>query len=171
MPVKIRWVKEMVLAEEIAVDGDVLYVADEVARALYVADGSVKWQTGNPSEDALKADGVVAIGLSGPDRVRMWSPYNFDLVVDRDSGRLISLRPAGAADLPSGMTRFPAPAARYQFSIDDDPARAVARDKSGAVAFEIRDRHPFFDPVGPVAVPGGLALVTSSGHLVVMDYL
>jgi hypothetical protein len=169
LPVRIRWVKEMGVPEGLAVDGDVLYVADEIARALYLADGSVKWETGNPTQDGLESDGYVAIGLSGPDRVRLWSPYNFDLFVDRESGRFVSLRGAGEADPPAGKTPFPARAARYR--LGDDLKQSVARDKSGAVAFEIRVDEPWFDPIGPMAVPGGLALVTSSGHLVVMDYL
>lgn len=169
LPVKVRWVKEMAAAEGLAVDGGRLLVADEVAVALRLNDGVEVWRVGDPSRNGLEADGSVVIGLDGRDHLRMWSPYNYDLTVDRASGRLISLRAVGGSDLPTDIRPFASPTPAYR--LGPDPGRVVARDASGMVAFEIRVREPSFETVGPVSVPGGMALVTSSGHLVVLDYL
>ena len=168
LPVSVRWVRETAAAEALAVDGGNLLVADETAVALRLSDGTDVWRTGDPSGHGLEADGSVLIGLDRRNHVRMWSPFNYDLAVDRASGRLVSLRAAGGGEPPAGIRPFASPAPRYR--LGPDPRRTVAMDRRGNVAFEISVREPWFDTVGPVAVPGGMALVTSSGHLVVLDY-
>jgi hypothetical protein len=159
----------MAAAEALAVDGDRLLVLDEEAVALRLADGVEVWKAGDPSQTGLEADGSAVIGVDRRGHVRMWSPHNFDLTVDRATGRFVSLRPVGGSDLPSDIRPLASPAAAY--TLGPDPARTLAVDRAGQVAFEIRVREPWFDTVGPVSVPGGMALVTSSGHLVVLDYV
>lgn len=123
---------------------------------------------GDPTGNGLTADGGVVIGLDGPGHVRVWAPYDYDLTVGRNTGRLTDLRLVAGGRMPAGLRPLDGPPPKYR--LGPYPERTVARDRAGAVAWKILVREPWIQTVGPIAVPGGMALVTSSGHLVVLDY-
>lgn len=169
LPVTVRWVQALSAPEAFAVERDVVYAADEVAWAFRLADGSVKWEARAPSDEGLAASGGVVIGLDGSRRVRIWAPFEYDLIADRNTGRLVALRAANGRTVPAGMKVLPAPApTRYR--VTAGLQRVVARRPDGAVAWSINIDEPWFDGSPAVAVPGGLVLLTSSGHLVALDY-
>ncbi|MBO9521141.1 MAG: PQQ-binding-like beta-propeller repeat protein [Nocardioidaceae bacterium] len=172
LPVTVRWKREIAVPEAMAVDGDRVYVADEVPRAFALDDGTLIWETRMPGDEGFGSDGGTVIGLEGPHRLRFWAPYNSDVVVDRETGRFISARLADGRDVPRGMHPFPTPVPpQYDFGPLDqlDPEQLTARDRSGRVAWRITVQHPQFQYLRPTGIPGGLLVAVTSGHLVRLD--
>lgn len=171
LPVRVRWVQTLSLPEQIAVDGGVVYAVDYALWAFRLSTGTLLWETQDPSLNGLSADGGVEIGLTAQQHVRVWAPYNYDLTADRQTGELIKLRRRDVPTSHRGMTVFPAPPpGRFRVNAWN-PARIVARWPDGRVAWRIVVAEPIVDNGPAIAVPGGLVLKTSSGHLVVLDYI
>lgn len=172
LPVKVRWVQAFSAPEWIAVDGDVVYVADEVLSAIRLSDGAVQWEAGGDSSgNGLAADGGVRIGRDGPNRIRVWAPWNYDLTVNENSGRVLRHRRIAGGRKPPELTVFRiSRPTRFRVNVWD-PERVVARWPGGRVAWRIIIHEPWY-PIGPaIEIPGGLVLLISSGHLVALDYL
>ena len=171
LPVSVRWVQELAVTEAIAVDGNVVYAADEVIKAFRITDGEPLWEVGDPEGYMLETNGGVSIGPDGSDRVRVFAPWNYDLVADRRTGRLIRLGLTPGGDPPPNLRPFPAPApALYDVDVDDAVDQITARRPDGAVAWRITIDGPMFDHAPAIRIPGGLVLATGSGHLVALDY-
>jgi hypothetical protein len=128
------------------------------AWAFRLSDGAELWEAAVPSLEGLAGSGEVEIGNQGP-----------DLIVDRKSGDLAKLDHTAGDKLPKGMRRFPAPRPT-RYLVQAGLKRTVARKMDGSVAWRITVETPMFDPVQPIEVPGGMVLLTSSGHLVALDY-
>lgn len=170
MPVRPRWVESLSLPEALAVDGDRLYVFDETAMAFRLEDGALIWDTYLPWDEGLASDGGARIGADGPGRIRFWAWYNENLVVDARTGEMIDRGPGGPAPPPT-FREFRAPRPdRYDVDTTD-LGHIVARGSDGRVAWSITVPEPQFDPVPAIAVPGGLVLLTSDAHVVVLDYV
>jgi hypothetical protein len=166
LPVRIRWVEVSDIPEAIAVDDGLLYVMASELTAYDLKDGSVAWMYEEEGE-AIEADGGVVIGLDGPDVVRVIAPYNYDLRVDRRTGRLLSMGSHG--DEPAaGFSPFPAPAPT-QFRVSLDLKEIVGRWPDGRVAWRLAVSDPFVDPSNAVQAGDGIALVTAGQHIVVLE--
>ncbi len=171
LPVRVRWVRRLYAPEQIAVDRGVVYAADERFKAFRLSTGSMLWQVGDPSHNGLHADGGVEIGRARPNRVRAWAPYNFDLVANRSTGRLVRLRLRAGGDQPRGLHAFAAPpSSRFKVSVPR-AGQMVAQSEDGSLAWRIIVVRPWFSAVPPIEVPGGMVLLTGSGHLVRLDYV
>jgi hypothetical protein len=170
LPVRPRWAVQLAAPEAIAVRGGTVYVADEYLDAFRLRDGHLRWHTGPDDDDqaGLTADGGVFIGLDGPRTVRAVAPWNYDISVDRTSGRLkrfthdVGETAAGARALPS-----PAPDG---FRMDDGCCTVMtARALDGQAIWSIRVKEPMFDGIPPITIDGGFVLMTTSGLLVAFD--
>lgn len=176
LPVSVRWTYQGAGPEAFAVDRrrGLLYLDDELATALDLDLGAVMWEVGSPRhsvlEGGLASDGGDIIGRSGRGGVRFFAPFNFDLTVDPASGRRTAFHSL-VGNAPRGELRpFPRPRPREQH-VDVGSRRVVARGDDGEVLWRLRiHRRVWFWAMGPVAVPGGVAFVLSTGLLVVLDW-
>lgn len=165
LPVRVRWIARGDVPEAVAVDGDVVYLVGMDVRAFDLADGSQRWECS--PEDGLNASGGVVIGSEGP-ALRVFAPWEYDLRVDRATGRVLSLAPASGGRPPSDFspillhrpTRF-----RILAGLDE----TVAYWPEGGVAWKLIVDEPFVDPLAPVAAGDAIIFVTSGEHLVVLD--
>jgi hypothetical protein len=166
LPVSVRWVRHLDAPETIAVEGDTVYVADVSDDAFDVADGTLRWRVVEPSGEGFDSDGGVQIGTQGPGRLEVWAPWNYDLVVDKRTGDVVRL--AGEPEKGTRLRRLPAPrqtAFRVRMGLPD----VVATYPGGGVAWRITVEEPTYEQVRPIAVPGGMVLLLSSGDLVALD--
>lgn len=165
LPVSVRWSSEFDAPEAFGIDDGVVYVASDEVYALRLSDGHELWGAGDPNgPEALHASGGVEIGLDAEGRLRVDAPYEYLIVVDRDTGRVECF---GLGNCPGELRPFPARVPE-RWQVEMDLEEIVARDDRG-VAWRITVESPTFDERGPVGIPGGLVLTTSSGHLVVLD--
>jgi hypothetical protein len=167
LPVTVRWVRQLYAPEAFAVDGDTAYAAHVTFDAYDLADGGLRWRVMEPSGEGFDADGGVLIGSQGPDQVRVWAPFDYDLTVDRTSGHIDRLRPGGDVS-PIGFLPFPVPRTTA-YRIHAGLHQVVGRRKGGGVAWRIIVDHPSYDTIRPVAIAGGMVLLLSSGDLVALD--
>jgi hypothetical protein len=167
LPVSVRWVRQLSAPETIAVQGDTVYAADVAFSAFDLADGTLRWRAVEPSGEGFDADGGVLIGSQGTDQVRVWAPFNYDLTVDGASGHIDRLRRGGEVS-PQGFLPFAAPRSTA-YRLHHDLTGVVARSPGGEVAWRISVDSPEYDETRPIAVPGGMVLLLSSGDLVALD--
>lgn len=167
LPVSVRWVRHMYAPETMAVEGDTVYVADVAFFAFDVTDGTLHWRVIEPTGEGFDADGGVEIGTHGSGQVEVWAPWNYDLLVDKHSGEIDRLE--GDPVPGSKVTPLPAPRPTTAFQVHVGLQKAVARYPGGAVAWRISVERPEFDEATPIAVPGGMLLLLSSGDLVALD--
>lgn len=173
LPVTVRWTYQGAAPETFAVDRrrKLLYLDDELATALDLRNGSIVWKVGSPPHSVLggglASDGGDVIGPSGQGRVRFFAPYNFDLTIDPQTGTRTAFRYAPGA-VSDGLRSFPRPRPRDP-SVKVALDRVVARSSDGRVAWRIDVREPMFGEARPIAVPGGVALLLSTGRVVVLD--
>jgi hypothetical protein len=177
LPVTVRWTYQGAVPETFAVDRPrgLLYLDDELATALDLADGRVVWEVGSPPrstlEGGLSSDGGDVIGRSGPASVRFFAPYNFDLVVDPATGTRTSFQYGGGAQARGDLRPFARPRPRDP-RVAVGQRRVVARTADGRVSWRVRvepERANIW-AIGPVAVPRGVAFVLSTGLVVVLDW-
>ena len=165
LPVAVRWVIEAETPEAIAVDGDTLYVAGFTVAAYDLADGSLRWEC--EDEDGLEASGGVVIGTDGPDVIRVFAPWEFDVRIDRRDGRLLSRGPAGGS-LPADFARLPS-SRPTAFRVNADLEETTAYWPDGRVAWRLTVASPAVDPAEALDADGAIVCVTSSQHVVVLD--
>jgi hypothetical protein len=164
LPVSVRWVAETDTPEALAVDGDTLYVAGVTLLAFRMSDGTLLWEC---DDEAMEASGGVRIGTDGPDVVRVFAPWEFDVRADRGDGRLISRESAGGG-APSDFVPLPTPAPTT-FRITDDLEEMTAYWPDGRVAWRLQVESPAIDPFGAIEVDGAIVCGTAGQHVVVLD--
>ncbi|MGC4112894.1 MAG: hypothetical protein QM747_21250 [Nocardioides sp.] len=169
LPVTVRWVHRLYDPAAIAVDGGVVYAADEVLDALDLRTGTLLWYAENPTGDRLQSSGGTVIGRAGPGQVRSFSPFEYDLTVQQDTGSIDHLGLAPGAHRPASLTPFAAPRPDDFRVRVGTPGRIVARYPDGRVAWRIVVQEPMFEALRPIEIPGGMVLMASSGDLVVLD--
>ena len=169
LPVRVRWVTAVDGSDAFAVDGPVVYVAGAALAALRLADGTVAWEAEHPEGYALEASGDVVIGLDGPQRLRVFAPWEYDLRVERETGRLVSMEEADGT-VPADLVRFPAPPpsrVRVEPGVDE----TVAYWPDGRVAWRLLVAYPLAYEHPPVEVDDTIIAVTSSCHVVALEQL
>jgi hypothetical protein len=172
LPVQVRWVVLAGNTAAVAIDGDRVYVASDALTAFALADGSVVWEGEHPEGYALEDSGGVVIGLDGPQVVRAFAPWEYDLRVERATGRRIGFRESVGGDVPADLVTFPTPLpTRFRIEIDPDLRETVAFWPDGHVAWRLVVDYPGIDPLPPVDANGAIVCATTSGHLVVLDPL
>lgn len=170
LAVSLRWV---VLAEDwpeaVAFEDGVVYIAADTLYAFRLSDGTEMWTAHPPDGHALGGSGGVEIGSRAADEVRAWAPYGYDITVNRSTGHVVNFSRGVSDDPPAGLKRFSAPEPE-RFIIELDLERIVARNQDGSVAWQITVDQPMADELPPIAVPGGVVITTSSGHVLMLDY-
>ena len=164
LPVKVRWVALAETPEAIAVDGGTLYVAGFTLDAYRMSDGAQVWSC--DGDDGMEASGGVRIGTDGPDVVRVFAPWEFDVRVDRRTGEVLSRTSAGGGP-PAGFVPIPAPAPAT-FRITADLEETTAYWPDGRVAWRLLAQAAV-DPCGVLEVDGAIVCATASQHVVVLD--
>ena len=164
LPVRSRCIAPLVVPTALGIDGDVAYVMGPTLTAVNLNDCSVAWLSDRTIDGE---DGGVEIGLDGPDVVRVFAPFNFDLRVDRRTGRQLSSMTAQGGR-PQGFVPLRAPELT-NFRVATDLEEVVGSWPDGRVAWRLAVEHPGVDPLGPVRAGDAIVLVTSSQHLVVLD--
>jgi hypothetical protein len=171
LPVSVRWV---VMAadwpEAVAVKDGVVYIAADMLYAFRLSDGTPKWEAPPPDGDALGGSGEVRIGTGGADEVRAWAPYEYDITVKQSDGDVVQFARGVGGDSAAGVKPFPVPEPG-RFTIEMDLEQIVARNDDGSVAWRITVDDPMADELPPIGVPTGVVLTTSSGHVLMIDYL
>jgi outer membrane protein assembly factor BamB len=170
LPIRVRWVRLVGNIAAVAIDGDRIYVASGTLTAFSLADGSVTWEAEHPEGYALHDSGVVVIGLDGPGVVRAFAPSEYDLRVERATGRRISYREVVVGDAPAALVALPTPQPTC-FRIEADLRETVAFWPDGRVAWRLVVEGPFIDALPPIDANGAIVCATSSCHLVVLDPL
>ncbi|MEJ7765184.1 MAG: hypothetical protein WKF86_06785 [Acidimicrobiales bacterium] len=132
LPVRVRWVEVSDGPEAIAVDGSRLYVMASELTAYNLKDGSVAWVYEDKGE-GIGADGGVVIGLDGPDVVRVIAPYNYDIRVDRRTGRLLSME-RDSDEPAAGFSPFQAPADAVRSQLGPRGDRWTMAGRPGGLA-------------------------------------
>lgn len=175
LPVTVRWTYEGGAPETFAVDQarGVLYLDDEYATALDLADGRILWQVGSPPssslEGGLASDGGDVIGITDRGDVRFFAPYNFDLSVDPETGTRTRFRDV-AGDVPAGLRPFPRPST-LDPHVDVGLHQVVARGPDGRVVWSIDVGKAMYSESEAIAIPGGAAFVLATGLVVVLDHI
>lgn len=147
---------------------EAITTAIEFIFAFRLSDGAELWAAGD-SVEGLHADGGVVIGLDGRHRVRVYAPWKYDIVADTRTGATVALHLPEGMDAPSEMAIFPA-LRPTRYRVASHLHKVVARRADGRVAWRITIATPQFGMHPAVAVPGGLLVLTSSGHLVALDF-
>jgi outer membrane protein assembly factor BamB len=171
LPVRVRWVALAGNTAALAIDGDRVYVVSGELTAFELADGSVAWEVAHPEGWALEDSGGVVIGLDGPRVVRVFAPWEYDLRVERATGRRIGFREVVVGgDVPADLVAFPAPLPTH-FRVQPDLRETVAFWPDGQVAWRLVVDYPGISALPPVDANGAIVFATTSGHLVVLDPL
>ena len=170
LPVRVRWVTLVGRIAAVAVDGERLYVAGGALTAFALADGSVVWEVEHPAGFALHDSGGVVLGLDGPQVVRAFAPWEYELRVERATGRRISYRELVGGVLPADLVALPTPPPT-RFRIEAGLRETVAFWPDGQVAWQLVVEGAFIDALPPIEANGAIICATSSCHLVVLDPL
>lgn len=168
LPVRVRWVMPGKVTEAIAVDGVFVYRADIDFTSFRLVDGSVAW-TFKPeytSPISLKASGGVQIGLHDETELGVLAPGEYDLRVDRATGKLRSLK--NQREVPASFVPFPSPSPSA-FRIESDLDETIAYGPDGAVAWRLVQQNPFVDEQPPIQADGAIVISTSGPNLLVLE--
>lgn len=177
LPVRVAWVREAPYLETTATDGADVFVIGEVVEAIRARDGRVQWvldpyRSDDPwiEEWGLGASGGVQVGLADDGAVvRVFAPWEFDIELDRTTGRVLRSGPADGGDVPKSRFEQLPPFAPRSYRIDQSVIGTVdARLASGEQAFRIREQSPQYDPAPPMEVGGLIVLTLSSGYVVAL---
>ena len=150
--------------EAFAVDGDPVDVAASELMAFSLDDGSVVWR-GQGDERSLEADGCMVIAPDGPDAVRVFAPWNFDLRAHRRTGALLSIDDEVEEDHPNPSPSQVPTRVRVEMGLEE----IVGRWPDGRVAWRLVVEHPFVDEREAVQAGDAIVLVTSGQHVVVVE--
>jgi hypothetical protein len=172
LPVRVRWLALVGTTAAVAIDGDRVYVASDALTAFRLLDGSVAWEAEHPEGYALEDSGDVVLGLDDPQVVRAFAPWEYDLRVERATGRRIAFSQSVGGDLPAELVAFPAPLpTQFRIETQADLRETIAFWPDGQVAWRLVVAYPGIDPLAPVDADGAIVCATTSGHLVVLDLL
>jgi hypothetical protein len=165
LPVKVRWVAMADTPEAMAVDGDTLFVAGFTLDAYRLSDGTLLWTCDD--EEGMEASGGVRIGIDGPDVVRVFAPWEFDVRADRQTGQLLSRQSAGGG-APSGFVPLVAPAPTTFRVVVTGLGETTAYWPDDRVAWRLA-AETAISPFGQLEVDGAIVCGTASQHVVVLD--
>ena len=167
VPVKARWVKAVDTPEAMAVHDGTVLVAGAVVSAFDLRDGSEQWEADDHGA-AFDSDGGVRIGMDGPDVVRVFAPWNYDLRLDRGTGRQQSIDRSvlGSPDPPLSELTNSAPAS---VRVVPDLKEIVVYHGDGSTAWKLLSSSAFVEPLPAVSVGESLILATSDQYVVVLD--
>jgi hypothetical protein len=172
LPVQVRWLASVGTTAALAIDRDWVYAASDALTAFALADGSMAWEAEHPEGYALEDSGEVVIGLDGPRVVRVFAPWEYDLRVERATGRRIGFCESPGGDVPADLVAFPAPLpTQFHIETEADLRETVAFWPDGQVAWRLVVAHPGIGALPPVDADGAIVCATTSGHLVVLDPL
>jgi hypothetical protein len=169
LPARVRWAVAIDTIEAVAVDGSVVYVAAGALTALRLADGAVVWEAKHPEGYALEASGDVVIGLDDAGMVRVFAPWEYDLRVERATGRLVSMGEADG-DVPTDLVPFPQPPPT-RVRVEPDFEETVAYWPDGRVAWRLLVARPLMEPQIPIEADETILCATASGHLVALEHV
>jgi hypothetical protein len=168
LPVRVRWVTPFGKIAAVAVDGERLYVAGGVLTAFALADGSVIWEARRPQGYALHDSGAVVLGLTDPQVVCAFAPSEYELRVERATGRRIGHRELVGGVPPADLVALPTPPPT-RFRIEAGLHETVAFWPDGRIAWRLVVDGPFIDELPPIDANGAIVCATSSCHVVVLD--
>jgi outer membrane protein assembly factor BamB len=175
LPVRVAWVVDAQWTESVATDGTVVFIVGDDVTAVDARDGRVLWvldpyASGDHFLESygLGASGGVVVGLAdGGAVVRVYAPWEWDIELDRRTGRLLRSGPANGGDAPE--SRFeqlpPFTPSTYRFEQGERFDTADARLPSGELAFRLR-----LDPPTSVYAleVGGLIVLDLFEHVVAL---
>jgi hypothetical protein len=170
LPVRVRWVTLVGNTAAVAADGERLYVASSVLTAFALADGSVLWEARHPERYALHDSGAVVLGLEGPQVVCVFAPWEYELRVERATGRRIGYRELPGGVPPADLVALPTPPPT-RFRIETGLRETVASWPDGRVAWRLVAEGAFIDALPPIDADGAIVCATSTCHVVVLDPL
>jgi hypothetical protein len=143
LAVQVRWLASVGTTAALAIDRDWVYAASDAMTAFALADGSMAWEAEHPKGYALEDSGEVVIGLDGPGVVRVFAPWEYDLRVERATGRRIGFRESPGGDVPADLVAFPAPLpTQFHIETEADLRETVAFWPDGQVAWRLVVAHP-----------------------------
>jgi hypothetical protein len=138
LPVQVRWLALVGTTTALSVDGDRIYVASDALTAFRLADGSVAWEAEHPEGWALEDSGEVVIWLDSPGVVRVFAPWEYDLRVERATGRRIGFRESVGGDVPAELVSFPAPLpTQFRIETEADLRETIAFWPDGQVPWRL----------------------------------
>ena len=163
LPVRVRWVRLVGNTGAVAIDSDRVYVASGVLAAFALADGSVVWEAKHPEGYALHDSGGVVLGLDGPQVVRAFAPWEYELRVERATGRRISYRELVGGVLPVDLVALPIPPPtrfRVEAGLDEIVASGLTVGSPGGWWLRVPSSMPFprSRPTAPSSVPQAPAI-------------
>jgi outer membrane protein assembly factor BamB len=177
LPVRVAWVVGAPGLEATATDGAVVFIVGDGVKAIRARDGRVlwkldPWRSGDPwlEEFGLGASGGVVIGLAdGGAVVRVFAPWEYDIELDRTTGRVLRSGPAAGGDPPQSRFDQLPPFAPSTYRIDQSIIGTTdGRLPSGELAFRLREDEPMYTEQPPVEVSGVIVLGLTSGHVVAL---
>jgi hypothetical protein len=176
LPVRVAWVADAPGLEATATDGTVVFIVADGVKAIRARDGHVlwkldPWRSGDPwlEEFGLGASGGVVIGLADHGAVvRVIAPWEWDIELDRRTGRVLRSGPAGEDPPQSRFDQLP-PFAPSTYRIDQSIIGTTeGRVSSGELAFRIREDEPMYTEQPPLEVSGLIVIGLTSGHVVAL---
>jgi len=177
LPVRVAWVVNAPGLEATATDGAVVFIVGDVVQAIRASDGEAQWvldpwRSGDPwlEEFGLGASGGVVVGLADDAVVRVFAPWEYDIELDRRTGRVLrSGPPAGGDPPPSPFNQLP-PFAPSTYRIDQSTIGITdGRLPSGELAFRLHEDEPMYTEQPPLEVSGVIVLGLISGNVVALQ--
>ena len=180
LPVRVAWVVGAPGLEATATDGAVVFIVGDTVQAIRASDGQVlwvldPWNSGDPwlEDRGPGASGGVLIGLADDGAVvRVFAPYEYDIELDRSTGRVLRSGPPDGGDGGDPpQTRFDQlpPLAPSTYRIDQSIVGTTdGRLPSGELAFRLREDEPMYTEQPPLEVSGLIVIGLTSGHVVAL---
>lgn len=173
LPVTVRWAVELEIVEAIAVDDDRLYATHETLEAFDLRSGLSMWTVENPDMNAWMSDGGDVIGRDRQGNVWAHSPWNSAWIVDAENGTALTYRAPksdGGAEPGAGFEPFDAEPVTGVV-LEAEQLRSDVTTPEGKVLFSIVEDEGigYMGPLQPIVAGEGIALVTGTGLLLVLD--
>lgn len=170
LPVAVRWSTYLEAVEAIGVLGEELVVVDEVVEALRLEDGGTTWEA-SADDYGWWSDSGDEIGLDEDGNLRAFAPWNRDWTIDPRTGDVLEDR-GTPGEAPEGTFEpLPAESPRGFRMVKREHAHWEAVAPGGRVLWGFEYSRANQIAIDPVVVPGGFALATATGHVVVLDQL
>jgi hypothetical protein len=177
LPVRVAWVVDAPGLEATATDGAVVFIVGDVVQAIRARDGKVlwvldPWHSDDPwlEDHGPGASGGVVIGLADDGAVvRVFAPYEYDIELDRSTGRVLRSGPPDGGDPPESRFDQLRPLAPSTYRIDQSIVGTTdGRLPSGELAFRLREDEPMYTEQPPLEVSGLIVLGLISGNVVAL---
>lgn len=177
LPVRVAWVVGAPGLEATATDGAVVFIVGDTVQAIRASDGQVlwvldPWHSGDPwlEDRGPFASGGVVIGLADDGAVvRVFAPYEYDIELDRSTGRVVRGGPPDGGDPPQSRFDQLPPLAPSTCRIDQSIVGTTdGRLPSGELAFRLREDEPMYTEQPPLEVSGVIVIGLASGNVVAL---